>query len=59
MIHSFVANFWREDDGQDLVEYSLLLALVSLVAISLLLTVGGSVKTLWSTSNSKLASAAS
>jgi len=34
----------RREDGQALVEYTLILALVSIVAIALLTTIGGDIK---------------
>ena len=34
MMNALVARFVREDEGQDLVEYALLLALVALAAIA-------------------------
>ena len=34
----------RSEDGQALVEYTLILALVSIVAIALLTTIGGDIK---------------
>ena len=40
--------------GQTLVEYALILAFISVVAISVLLTLGGQVKNVFSTINSQL-----
>ncbi len=51
--------FWREESAQDLVEYSLLLAFIALAAIALLSSAGRSTKTVWTTVNSGLLSAAS
>jgi len=51
--------FWEDERGQDLVEYSLLLALITLVAIGFISSVGGSAKTVFSKINSGLTSAAS
>jgi len=34
-MRSFLRNFWNEDHGQDLIEYTLLLAFVALVAAGL------------------------
>ncbi len=39
MFHSFVNSFLKEEDGQDLVEYSLLLAFIGLAATAILTTV--------------------
>jgi Flp pilus assembly pilin Flp len=36
-----------EDSGQDMVEYVLILALVSIVAISAVATTGGAIKGFW------------
>ncbi len=54
MIHSFVNTFLKEEDGQDLVEYSLLLAFIGLGAVAVLTTVKGSINTLWTDVNTKL-----
>jgi Flp pilus assembly pilin Flp len=58
-VNPHVTVFWRHEDGQDLVEYSLLLAFIALAAISILSSVSGSVSSLWTSINSKLTSAAS
>ena len=52
-----VLNFWNDDQGQDLIEYSLLMAFVALASAALFLTAGGSVKGIWSASNSQLTAA--
>lgn len=57
MIKSFCTAFWKEEDGQDLVEYSLLLAFIALATIGVLTTVQGSLKTLWGTVNTQLGTA--
>jgi Flp pilus assembly pilin Flp len=49
--------FWRNEEGQDLVEYALLLAFIALAAVALLSGVRGTTRGLWSTINSTLASA--
>jgi Flp pilus assembly pilin Flp len=53
-----VANFIGEEQGQDLIEYTLLLAFVCLVAAVLFIGVGQSVSTIWSYTNQALSSAA-
>jgi Flp pilus assembly pilin Flp len=50
--------FWLEDQGQDLIEYTLLLAFVALASATLFLRAGGSIKSIWTTTNSQLAAAA-
>jgi Flp pilus assembly pilin Flp len=52
-------KLWPDDSGQDLVEYSLLLAFIAITAIALLTSTGGSIKTLWTGMNTTLTSAAS
>jgi Flp pilus assembly pilin Flp len=56
LINSLKA-FWQEEDGQDLVEYSLLLAFIALGAIAILTTVKASITTLWTTVNTSLGTA--
>lgn len=51
------SGFIRDDRGQDLVEYSLLLAFVCLAGAAAYLGVGRSVNTLWTIANSRLAAA--
>jgi Flp pilus assembly pilin Flp len=46
-----------EEDGQDLVEYSLLLAFIALAAVAVLGNVKTQINGLWTTVNSKLSSA--
>lgn len=54
---NLIRNFWRDDSGQDLIEYTLLLAFVALASAALFLGAGGSIKGIWSTTNSQLAAA--
>ncbi len=50
-------SFLKEEDGQDLVEYSLLLAFIGLAATAVLSNVKTTISTLWTTVNSKLTTA--
>lgn len=59
MITSALRGFWREEDGQDLVEYSLLLAFIALAAVAILNQASGSIKTLWQDISTALTSATS
>lgn len=54
---TFLRNFWQEDQGQDLIEYTLLMAFVALASAALFMGSGHSIKGIWSTSNSQLAAA--
>jgi Flp pilus assembly pilin Flp len=56
----FLASFrslWREEDGQDLVEYSLLLGFIAVGSIATLHTAGTGVKSLWQTVSNDLSNA--
>jgi Flp pilus assembly pilin Flp len=46
---------WEDEDGQDMVEYALIVVLLSTVAIVALQTVGGSALSLWNSISSTLA----
>jgi Flp pilus assembly pilin Flp len=47
-------RLWNDDEGQDLIEYTLLMAFVALGAASLFIGGGRSVKGIWTTTNSQL-----
>jgi Flp pilus assembly pilin Flp len=49
-------EFWRGEEAQDMVEYSLLLAFIALAAVGLLTGIKTQIKGLFSTINSTLAS---
>ena len=51
-------SFARNDEGQDLLEYALLVALIALVAIAAVAAAGGSVKTIFNDIATQLAPAA-
>jgi len=49
-----ITKFIRDEEGQDLVEYALLLVFLALAAIAILPTLGSSVNRVFSQSNSTL-----
>ncbi len=51
-------NFLRDEQGQDLVEYTLLLAFVALASAALFIGAGGSVSRIWTQASSRLNQAA-
>ncbi|MGA2039020.1 MAG: Flp family type IVb pilin [Bryobacteraceae bacterium] len=55
---SSMRAFWLEDEGQNLIEHSLLIAFVCLAAAAMFINAGASVRSIWTTSNSQLAVAA-
>ena len=52
-----LTDFLNDESGQDLIEYTLLLALIVLLSAGLLLGGGKSVSGIWSVTNSRLAAA--
>jgi Flp pilus assembly pilin Flp len=48
-------DFWNDEQGQDLIEYTLLLAFVAFATAALFVGAGGSIAGIISTSNSQLA----
>jgi Flp pilus assembly pilin Flp len=52
-----ISHFLRDEQGQDLIEYTLLLAFVCLASAALFISAGGSVSGIWSSTNSQLAAA--
>ena len=54
MLDQFLRRLWRDESGQDLVEYVLLLGLITLVVITALNTIGGDVNNKFSETASTL-----
>ena len=54
---STLKRFWTNEEGQDLIEYTLLLAFVALVAAGLFINAGQSVAGIWGNAASKLSAA--
>jgi pilus assembly protein Flp/PilA len=50
-------RLWQEEEGQDLVEYALLLVLISLVAVATMKTLGQAVSDAFSNAAANLTSA--
>jgi pilus assembly protein Flp/PilA len=57
MNNSMLKAFWNEEDGQDMVEYSLLLAFIALAAVGLLSGIRSSISTIWTSINTNLTTA--
>lgn len=49
-----IKNFLRDEQGQDLVEYTLLLAFVALASAALFINAGSSISKIWSKASSRL-----
>jgi len=55
---SFLLDFLREEEGQDLIEYALLVALISLVCVAALTTAGSQVNEIFNNIKNRLTTAA-
>jgi len=56
-MRQLVARFWLDESGQDLIEYTLLMAFVALASAALFIGAGGSIKGIWSVTNTQLEAA--
>jgi Flp pilus assembly pilin Flp len=52
---TIISHLCGDEEGQDLIEYTLLLAFLALASAALFTGAGKSVKGIWSTANSQLA----
>ncbi len=53
-MHSVLASFRRDEEGQGLAEYALILALIAIVAIVALIFLGGEISKILSTVGSSV-----
>ena len=54
---NIVKRLWKEEEGQDLVEYGLLLVLVALVAVTTMKTLSSAIANVFSTAATNLSTA--
>jgi Flp pilus assembly pilin Flp len=57
-MRSFMQRFWQDESGQDLIEYTLLMAFVALASASIFVSAGTSVSTIWGSTSAQLSNAA-
>ena len=50
-------NFWREEEGQDLIEYSLLITFIAIACAAILGAGRPAVNSIWQNTNNQLAQA--
>jgi Flp pilus assembly pilin Flp len=55
---TLLRNFWNDEQGQDLIEYTLLMAFVALASAALFIGAGKSISTIWTSTNTQLSNAA-
>jgi len=56
-VNTLLKQFLQDEQGQDLIEYTLLLAFVCLASAALFISAGGSVSGIWTAANSQLSAA--
>ena len=54
---NLLRNFWLEEEGQDLIEYTLLLAFVALVSAAIFIGAGKTTSGIWVLANDQLSAA--
>jgi Flp pilus assembly pilin Flp len=52
-------KFWNEEEGQDLIEYALLLGFITLAVVGALTAIRGNLDTLWGNAQNAINQAAS
>jgi pilus assembly protein Flp/PilA len=55
---NFVIRLWKEEEGQDLIEYGLLLVLVALLSVTFITTIGQKLSQIFSNAANVMTSAA-
>ena len=54
---NFINGFMQDEQGQDLIEYTLLLAFVALASAAIFIGAGNNITGIWTAANTKLATA--
>lgn len=54
---AYLHNFWREEEGQDLIEYSLLITFIAIACAAMLGAGRPAVNAIWQNSNNQLQAA--
>jgi Flp pilus assembly pilin Flp len=55
---SFIQRFLKDEQGQDLIEYTLLIAFIALASASIFVSAGGSISSIWGSASGQLSNAA-
>jgi Flp pilus assembly pilin Flp len=55
---SIILNLWRDESGQDLIEYTLLMAFIALASAAIFVNAGGSISSIWGNASNQLSNAA-
>jgi Flp pilus assembly pilin Flp len=54
---TFITNFVKDEQGQDLIEYTLLIAFVALASAAIFIGTGNSINGIWTGANTRLQAA--
>ena len=54
-MHQLLCSLWREEDGQDLIEYSLLITFIAIATAAVIGSGTNALTGIWTTSNSQIA----
>ena len=57
VLMKFLKRFLLEESGQDLIEYTLLMAFIALASASIFINVGTSAKSIWKNASNQLSNA--
>lgn len=55
---NMIVRFVKDEQGQDLLEYSLVVAFIALTSAAIFINAGGSVNSIWQSTNTLLSNAA-
>jgi Flp pilus assembly pilin Flp len=55
---NMIMNFVKDEQGQDLIEYTLLMAFIALASAAIFVSAGTSVNKIWNSASSQLSNAA-
>jgi len=55
---NLMLNFLKDEEGQDLIEYTLLMAFIALASAAIFINAGQSVNTIWKSASTQLSNAA-
>ena len=55
---TYLLQFLRDEEGQDLIEYTLLMAFVALASAAIFVSAGSSISGIWGTASNQLSNAA-
>jgi Flp pilus assembly pilin Flp len=57
LIFNLWLNLWKDERGQDLIEYSILISFIAVAVVGLFIGPGNDVKNIWTISNNQLTQA--